>query len=506
MAALADAGRTRGLGQRRRLAPPGILAGRSAPAGGRPGPSPRTGLVLRDGEVALVGRRPHRHRHRPWPCAPPRPPPSSTSPWPASTLDRLAAEAVAPDGIWPPETLRALLRLLGAGRPAVAAIEALDQLGIWVRYLPEWAPIRNKPQRNAYHRYTVDRHLLETAAGAATLTRTVARPDLLLLGALLHDIGKGRGGDHTEIGIDVVRELAPRLGLPAADVATLETLVRYHLLLPEVATRRDLDDPATAAGVAAAVGDRDTLELLAALTEADSLATGPSAWGSWKAGLVARLVELTAAILEGRPPPDARAATIGPEQRGPAGAGRLQLLADGGRVTVAAPDRPGLLATVAGVLTLLRRDHPLGRRPCRTRRPAWRCCASRWRRPSTRCPTGTGCGPTWPRPSTAGIALPALLEERERHYARYRRASAAAAPQVRVTIDNTASAASTVVEVRAPDRGPVLYRWPKAVADARPDHHRAPWSTPSGAEVIDVFYVQTLAGGQVVDADAQQRS
>ncbi len=90
-----------------------------------------------------------------------------------------------------------------------------------MRYLPEWAPIRNKPQRNAYHRYTVDRHLLETAARAAALTRTVARPDLLLLGALLHDIGKGRAVDHTEVGIDVVRELAPRLGLPAGDAATL---------------------------------------------------------------------------------------------------------------------------------------------------------------------------------------------------------------------------------------------------------------------------------------------
>ena len=109
-----------------------------------------------------------------------------------STLDRLAAEAVAPEGVWPPETLHALLRLLGAGQPAVAAIESLDQLGIWLRYLPEWAPIRNKPQRNAYHRFTVDRHLLETAARAAALTRTVARPDLLLLGALFHDIGKGR--------------------------------------------------------------------------------------------------------------------------------------------------------------------------------------------------------------------------------------------------------------------------------------------------------------------------
>ena len=101
------------------------------------------------------------------------------------------------------------------------------------------------------------------------------------------------------------------------------------------------------------------------------------------------------------------------------------------------------------------------------------------------------------------IALPALLEERERHYARYRRASAAAAPESRVTIDNSASAVSTVVEVRAADRGPVLYELAKAVADAGLTITSALINT-LGAEVIDVFYVQTLSGGQVVDADAQR--
>ncbi len=218
-----------------------------------------------------------------------------------STLERLGEEAAvpAPDSPWPPDVLHALLRLLGAGPPSVAAVEALDSIGIWVRYLPEWEPIRNRPQRNAYHRFTVDRHLLETAAEAAAAQSSVARPDLLLLGALLHDIGKGRAADHTDLGIELVGSMGPRLGLTAPDVATLQTLVRHHLLLAETATRRDLDDPATATAVATAVGDSGTLELLAALTEADSIATGPSAWGGWKAGLVAQLVDRAGAVSAG---------------------------------------------------------------------------------------------------------------------------------------------------------------------------------------------------------------
>jgi [protein-PII] uridylyltransferase len=477
------------------------LAGPAGRAGSRDHPV-EPGLVLRDGEVTLLAGAPVS---------------ADTSlalrtaavsaeldkPMARATLDRLSVEAGVPDGAWPPETLNALLRLLGAGRPAVAAIESLDQLGVWVRYLPEWAAVRNKPQRNAYHRYTVDRHLVETAAGAARLTRSVTRPDLLLLGALFHDIGKGQGGDHTDIGIAMVRALGPRLGLADADTAVLQALVRYHLLLPDVATRRDLDDPATAAGVAAAVGDQETLGLLAALTEADSLATGPSAWSPWKAGLVARLVALTAATLAGRPPPDTRPAMLGPEQQALLATGGLHLWADGGRLTVAAPDRNGLLAIVAGVLTLARV----------TVRTA-----------ATMSDTATGMAllrfevapafdtlPDWNRVRDelaaaleGRLVLGWLLEERERHYARHRRASVPALPDVRVTVDNAASAASTLVEVRAPDRGPVLYQVANALADSGVTITCALVNT-LGAEAIDVFYVQTVAGTKVDDPDDRQR-
>jgi [protein-PII] uridylyltransferase len=454
------------------------------------------GLVLRDDEVALLADAPL----------------STDStlalraaavsaeldrPMARATLDRLSAEAVVPEGVWPAETLQALVRLLGAGRPMVAAVESLDQLGIWLRYLPEWAPVRNRPQRNAYHRFTVDRHLLEAAANAAELTRQVARPDLLLLGALLHDIGKGRGGDHTEIGIGVVRDLGPRLGLNEGDTATVETMVRHHLLLPDVATRRDLDDPATASAVAVAVGDRNTLELLGALTEADSLATGPAAWGPWKAGLVARLVELAGEILAGDAPTERARDGLAPEQRQLLAGGQLDLLADGDHLSVVAPDRAGLLSSVAGVLTLNRV----------TIRSA-----------TTFSDTGTGMAllrfdvaPTFDRLPDWGrvradlaaaldgrLQLAALLEEREQQYAFLRRATAAAPPRVEVTVDHQGSLDATIVEVRCADRGPVLYRVTGALTGAGLTITSALVNT-MGAEAVDVFYVQTAEGGKVRD-------
>ncbi|HEX6476532.1 MAG TPA: [protein-PII] uridylyltransferase, partial [Acidimicrobiales bacterium] len=412
------------------------------------------GLALRDGEVALTSD------------ADPAGDPSLVLraaeasarlgvPMTRAALDRLTREAAPPGDPWPEGARQAFVAVLGCGQAAIPAIETLDQHGILVRYLPEWKAVRNKPQRNAYHRYTVDRHLLEAAAQAAAFVRRVARPDLLLVGALLHDIGKGYPGDHTRAGTEVVASLAPRLGFPPDDVDTLVTLVRHHLLLPDTATRRDLDDPETIRLVADAVGDRSTLELLAALSEADGLATGPAAWGPWKAGLVAALVDRVGRHLAGErlePPPALPSA----EHRRLMSARRLALVADGSTVTVVGPDRPGLMAAVAGSLAL----HGLDVRSAVAGSDEAGMAVEVLEVEPT-----LGRAPDWARVEQdlgavlgGRLALDARLAERARTYARGRPPVAGDPAPVTVLIDNDASATATVVEIRAPNAIGLLYR------------------------------------------------
>ena len=146
---------------------------------------------------------------------------------------------------WPDAVRDAFVSLLGGGRPALEQFETLDRYGLLSRVLPEWELVRSRPQRNAFHRFTVDRHLLEAVTQACELIREVARPDLLLVGTLLHDLGKGLPGDHTDNGVVLADRIARRMGFDDADVETLVAMVELHLLLPAVATGRDLADAST---------------------------------------------------------------------------------------------------------------------------------------------------------------------------------------------------------------------------------------------------------------------
>jgi [protein-PII] uridylyltransferase len=415
------------------------------------------------------------------------------------SLHRLADRMPPPGDPWPPEVREALVRLLLAGLPAIDKLESLDQHGLLVRLIPEWAAVRNKPQRNAYHTYTVDRHLLEAAALAAGLVDKVERPDLLVIGALLHDIGKGFPGDHTNVGMDIVRRIATRMGYSTDDVEILVDLVRHHLLLPDTATRRDLDDPTTIANVARAAGDRVTLNLLGALTEADSRATGSSAWGQWKAGLVAELVSRADRELAGETRPR------GPTPLPPAyralvdevrSSGLPSVSLDPPQVVVAAPDRPGLLSAVAAALAL----HGMDVRAANV---------SGEEGVAIEVFTVDMTLGTWPDTARLRYDLAAVLSdptavgerlsERGRIYPQ-RHQRAAHVPGIDIRVDNDASVSATVLEVRAPDEIGLLHRITRTLFDAELDVVSARVST-LGELVVDAFYVRESSGAKLTEPD-----
>ncbi|MFN0092071.1 MAG: [protein-PII] uridylyltransferase [Acidimicrobiales bacterium] len=420
-------------------------------------------------------------------------------------LERLAGVAwTAPDP-WPAALRDRFVELLLTGRPLIAVGETLDQWGLLGRLVSEWAAVRCKPQRNPYHLYTVDRHLLEAVANAAALASSVHRPDLLVVGALLHDLGKGFPGDHTDAGVEVAAQLAPRLGFGPADSAQLVALVRHHLLLPDVATRRDLSEHATIQAVADAVGDRQTLELLDALTEADSLATGPSAWSDWKAGLMRQLVVSTAHVLDGGAPGEMIASDWPPPALLARAADEGQVLtAEGNVLTVVTADRPGVFSRVAGVLSLSGLD-VLGAQaystddgkalsefvvvPALSPAAGGPAGAIRWERVVA----------DLERALAGRLALEARLAERARAYDR-RGARPPAAFEESVLIDNDASPAASVIEVRARDGVGLLYRITRALADLDLDIRSAKVQTMAH-DVVDAFYVRDAAGRKITDPE-----
>ena len=162
-------------------------------------------------------------------------------PMSASTLSRLAEAAPELRTPWPRQALKDLLVMLAAGPATVATIEALDRTGLWGRLFPEWGAVRDLPPRDVVHIWTVDRHLVETVSRASAFTTRVSRPDLLVLGALCHDIGKGRGGDHSVIGADLATQIGTRLGLWPSDV---DAAVEDRALPPAAARHRDPPRPA----------------------------------------------------------------------------------------------------------------------------------------------------------------------------------------------------------------------------------------------------------------------
>ena len=401
---------------------------------------------------------------------------------------------------WPREARELLIALIGAGEAMVGIFEILDQEEIIFHWIPEWMSVRSLPQRNALHRHTVDRHMVETAVHAAALTRKVQRPDLLLFAALFHDIGKGTQEDHSERGVRLIEPIAQRIGFDAKDIEVLKNLVLHHLLLSSTATRRDLDDPATIASVVSVIPDVNTLELLHALSIADGEATGSAGWSEWKATLVNDLVQRVKRAMAGAEV--AQQPEVSQEQIAQAEKGVLRVTLEehssGYAVEVISPDKPGLLSIVAGVFNISRLDVKSARTKTLGNSAVMYWIVT----PEPHAPEITDT-------KLHELIATALVDSKDVEEKLFARAAAYASiptipvPDPEVEIFTDAATDATVIEVRSHDRPGLLFRIGAAITQSKIDI-RSAIVTTLGAEAIDTLYVTELTGGPLSSERANE--
>ncbi len=202
--------------------------------------------------------------------------------------------------------------LLKHGNPE-RALRRMNELGVLDAFIPEFKPIVAMMQFNMYHHYTVDEHTIQCISHLAQIERKELIEELpvasgilergvnrkvLYVALLLHDIGKGQDEDHSILGAQIARKVAPRLGLKKKECETVEWLIRYHLLMSDVAQKRDISEPRTVRGFANAVKSVERLDLLTVLTVCDIRGVGPDTWNNWKAVLIRNLYKATKDALQ----------------------------------------------------------------------------------------------------------------------------------------------------------------------------------------------------------------
>ncbi|HWJ82808.1 MAG TPA: [protein-PII] uridylyltransferase [Nocardioides sp.] len=406
------------------------------------------------------------------------------------TAARLVRECPPLPDPWPDEARRQLVRLLAAGPGLLGVWETLEETGALAGILPEWERVRLLPHASVIHRFTVDRHSVETCVEASALIRDVSRPDVLLVAALLHDIGKGGLVEHCQAGAPIARAVAERMGFAPTEVDLVETLVRRHLLLSETATTRDPDDPATLQVVLRDIRDADALALLTALTEADAKATSPKAWSSWRAGLIHDLARRVGAALDGGTAPPAMPHEEIPVPDDVADGGvalTVEPVVDGSRVTAVARDRVGLLADLAATFALRRV-------PIRAAR-VW-----------SQGELGVSVWELADEHLDAGLLRDQIDNIVARRVDPAVRLAPRGAPEradlaPAVVVRPEASEQATVLEVRAGDRVGVVYLVCAALAELDISVRSAHVST-LGPQAVDVFYLQEAHAGALSDARA----
>ncbi|MGZ5297518.1 MAG: [protein-PII] uridylyltransferase family protein [Actinomycetota bacterium] len=471
-------------------------------------------------------------------------------------LDAVEAIATSDELEWSDAIRDAFLRILRAGAGATDGLHALDRTGLLVRLIPEWLDVRCRPQRDPYHRYTVDVHLLRAFD---RMSRALAAPDAddplevvaaghvderdgALLGALLHDVGKNGEGGHVLVGDRLAATILARMDVEGSTGDLARFMVAEHLLLPDTATRRDLGDDDLILDVAARVETPERLAALYLLAKADALATGPSAWTPWRQTLIRELVakvqrvfergemgvevaeRLTDAIdrirdlLHGEPSaeverfilrmprsyflsiPPAQIArhysTIGPDL------GRHDVRTstqEGGRsgtyeLLVVAADRPGLLSWIAGALSLA----GLSILTAKVFTTEDGVAADLFEVQGAFEPVVGE--ERWRefrsllRKAIDGrVSLEHRMTEKRRHYPER------SDTPVTVAVDNDASDFFTVIEIGAPDRIGLLYDITRTLSEMELDVHLAKVATYTD-RVIDAFYVRDSLGRKLQDA------
>ncbi len=470
---------------------------------------------------------------------------------------RRPASAPAEDGRGDLERLLAALREAGPGGP----LDPLPRSGWLERLLPEWEVLRNQPHVAPFHTHPVDVHSWRTVTEALRLAEgddeSGAREPIaeledreeLLVAALLHDIGKGHEGPHSEVGAVIAERFADRVGLGDETAGRLAATVRHHLLLPMVATRRDIADERVIRDVAEQVGDVRTLNLLYLVSVADAKGCGSDIWNAWTAQLMRSLytrvrealsdVSLRTAVARRR-----RAAIQGlsgwvaPQSverhleqlpvnyllsMEPLAIGRhIELIAGGvldssrsgtrgpltptlhhdrigsiDRLTIVTADQPGILQAVSGTLTVHNVNVLGGTAFTRDDGVAvdvMHLADARGREIDER---------RWERiieavPSALAGEFP--IEQRLAETRDAYRGEPPAPIPTSVTVDNTGSADYSILEIRAADRLGLLYAITSVLHEVGLDIHMAKVNT-LGHEIVDAFYVRRANGRRIEDAD-----
>ena len=413
------------------------------------------------------------------------------SPVTADNLGKLGRPLPTP---WPDSARDALLELLSSGSNVIPVWEALDLAGCISNWIPSWEPIRARPQHNPVHRHTVDRHLVQTVAEVKQHLTRVERPDILLLTCLFHDIGKlpGAGVHHAERGAPIAREAVAAIGLNQTDSQLVELLVRHHLTLAALATKRDHADPATLDALVEAVqGRADILNLLRYLTEADARAAGPAAWSPWRAQLINSLADQAEGLLVDE------ATRVDVTQLVDLGLARSVQLdgrprirvepqPGGVQLVIAARDRLGLFSDTAGLLA----SHSVQVRSA-VLHTVEGVAVNTWRVDEQVVGDLPDTAYLVKQLSRLEAGEAGILNSVQRREARAH--GSGAVPNPYLELVHGASETAAVVEVRTADRAGLLYTLGRSLSDIRLSIRSAHISTLAG-QAIDTFYITEVDG------------